>query len=112
MTSSKSLRPEGLSYTIVDTTHSVGHVNPSLRGLQFAGSIQRRILRNSLAPDIKVEPVQVRLQQRASRFRLVHSVPESGVENQPRRHSLILQASVQFKTVRHRHALVVASLLN
>src|SRR3974390_5572 len=59
-----------------------------------------------------VEPIEIRLEQSALRFGLVHAVAEVGIKDHPGFHALILEAAIKFVTVRNGHALVIASLLD
>ena len=58
------------------------------------------------------EPVEVRLLQGERRLRLVYAVPESRVQNQPRRDVLVDEPAVQLEGIRNRYAMILAATLN
>src|SRR5262252_861553 len=81
-------------------------------GFQLARSEQGGVLREGVAPQEMVEPVEVGLHDRAVRFGLGDGVAESGVADETRLHVLVLQATVEFETVGRWNALVGAAGLN
>src|SRR5277367_676337 len=56
--------------------------------------------------------MEVGLLEGAEGFWFVDAVTEAIVEDESRGNTLVLQAAIEFETVRNRNALIVASLLN
>src|SRR5437660_12529246 len=80
--------------------------------LLFSASHERRVLRDWVAEDVMIEPVEVVLQDGTVRFRLRDRMAEPGIENEASRDSRVAQPAIELERVRRRDTLVAVPMLN